>query len=76
MMSDNDRALIRGFLEDLVERMGRAGCNDYELPDTPENRKLVVTAYAEASDWHLHRVDGKIRCADFMIVHELIRRLT
>ena len=77
MMSDNDRALIREFLEDLAERISCAGCNDYELDDTPENRELYAAAYADdGPEMPLRIINGKIACSDFVIVHELIRRLT
>ena len=29
------------FLEELDERFSNAGCNDYKMPNTPENRRFV-----------------------------------
>jgi len=43
------KALIPHFLrlaEQASDQMGNAGCNDYEIENTPENRELIDLAAA------------------------------
>jgi hypothetical protein len=67
---------LAGRLEDV---MSNAGCNDFEMDDTPANRTLFDAAEADnvgmtVEEWRaspdylkpqIHR--GKILCADFQV---------
>jgi hypothetical protein len=44
-MTKAELKLVASFLEELDNRFGEDGCNDYELPNTPENRKLLKKAF-------------------------------
>ena len=44
-MTANQNALIGVFLTELSERFSNDGCNDYQLPNTPENRALAKAAF-------------------------------
>ena len=33
--------MFAGFLDQLEDHMSNAGCNDYTLPNTPENKKFL-----------------------------------
>ncbi len=43
-MTKNEATLLSKFMDDLSDIQGNAGCNDYSLKDTPENRKLLLAA--------------------------------
>lgn len=43
-LTQNEAAYIAAFLEELDDRFGNDGCNDMSLPNTPENREMVVAA--------------------------------
>jgi hypothetical protein len=69
---------IIAMLERLGEYQSAAGCNDYEIPDTPENRGFV-RAMISASDYpgdepHI-RDNGMIMTADYKVNGYLIDRL-
>lgn len=79
-MTNNDITQLVSFINDHIEKMGRAGCNDYFLENTPENRKLAIAAglqYIEDGDEArpVRIIDGKIVTTDFVILIELKRRL-
>lgn len=39
-----EKETLLGFLDDLDERFGNAGCNDFDVPNTPEGRALFAAA--------------------------------
>lgn len=41
ILNDTERKVFIEFLNRLSENMGNAGCNDYQLPDTPEGWQLA-----------------------------------
>lgn len=43
-MTQNEAKLIAAFMQELSDRFGNDGCNDYDLPATPENRQLIMDA--------------------------------
>lgn len=63
------------LLEDLDNYYGNAGCNDMILPDTPENRKIVMLATEAKNETELSIEKGKINTVDFMILAYLRKRL-
>jgi len=42
MLTKNEMTHLLGFLEELSDRFGNDGCNDYAMEDTPENRELFA----------------------------------
>lgn len=71
-MTKNEWHIIDGFLDRLSDVMSAAGCNDFQLPDTPENRMLCTAAYP---DEELRVRKGQIYCDDFTILNEIRQRL-
>lgn len=52
-MNALEMTILFEFLDRLADSMGNAGCNDYELPDTPEGwalRREVEAAMDEPGD--------------------------
>ncbi len=43
-MTKNEKTMLLGFMSELSERFGNDGCNDYTLPNTPENVEFVRAA--------------------------------
>jgi hypothetical protein len=46
-MTPNEKTMIVSFLRELSSRQGHDGCNDLELPNTPENVALCAAAFAQ-----------------------------
>lgn len=61
------------FLDDLSDKYGNAGCNDYDLDNTDENWALWQEAYKDDPDRDMERppLKQKLFCADFIIVEHL-----
>lgn len=75
-MVQSDKQLLSNFIDDLCERMGCAGCNDFEMDDTEDNREVYKAAYAdEGRDFPVSVHGGKILCHDFVILRELQKRM-
>lgn len=75
-MTKNDRAVLDRLLQDLSDRYSNAGCNDFELEDTPDNRELVKTAESLCDAFDGFRLSrGKLCTVDWMVVAELRKRL-
>lgn len=51
----NETKILLDFLDQLNDYFGSAGCNDYTLPDSPENRLLIETAAAISHGTTLER---------------------
>lgn len=50
-MNKSELALVAQFLEELNDRFSNDGCNDFDLPNTPGNVKLLCDAIKlEAGD--------------------------
>lgn len=80
MLSPTELKLIAQFLDDYGGRLGNDGCNDYELDDTPEHRKLLEAAERTNSDdpdeWAKIEVyQGKLLTANFHVVGHLRARV-
>lgn len=77
MLNDTERELLIYFLDDLIGRFSNAGCNDFTMKDTPENRVLIETAhktvFADDSDFDIEDCiyRGKLMCFDWMLVEYL-----
>lgn len=76
-MTEHEARLVVGFLEDLSEKYGAAGCNDYPMLNTQENRDLLASAYRRNGepDREAEWLGEKIIAIDFEVVDELIARL-
>jgi len=72
-VTENEKRLLDGFLETLSDKMSVAGCNDFVLEDTEENRAIYREGYdgeePVANDL------GEIFCLDFIILGVLRKRL-
>ena len=44
MFTEAEKKILLGFLEDLSDKYGNAGCNDYRLPNTSENKQILCAA--------------------------------
>jgi len=76
MLTKTEAKLIVQFLDELSERFGNDGCNDFTLDDTPENRAFVEAAQ-EGQDLELS-IDKKqmlIYTFNTLIVDHLIARV-
>lgn len=69
--------LAAEFLEDLSERMGNAGCNDWRWPAdfTPEQRKALSKACAEFNGAPTEEYGNEFGPPDFVVVDYLARCL-
>jgi hypothetical protein len=74
-MTKNELEILDGMLERLSDIMGNAGCNDYELPDTPENRELVTQAHHEELDFTIRVYKGMIQTTDWVVLGYLRKKL-
>ena len=78
-MTNYEAQLLAKFIDDLGRRMGNAGCNDFTLPDTEENRTLVRSAeqYGMGKDAKekLDVQGGKIVTDDFVVLDYLKHRM-
>lgn len=81
MLTSIEKKLLYDFLEQLSNKMGSAVCNDFDLPNTPENLE-----FAKAFEQTIRRIDHapeytvdvrgtKILFYDFMLVGYLKYRL-
>lgn len=66
-MDTNAWAILAQLLDMADNEFGNHGCNDFELPNTPENRALMDAAErwnapnGPAEEWELHiSRDGKV----------------
>jgi hypothetical protein len=87
-LNETEKKLLKMFLEDLADRMGNSSCNDFTLPNTPENAALLLEVAETNPDLneeerqeelrHLKRDiknDASLCTFDFGLVHFLIRKL-
>ncbi len=78
-LTPNQTALLIGFIKELEEKFSCDGCNDYSMPDTPENRDLDMFSWyaSQGSDCeHEVRVShGKIHTNNGIILYGLRRKL-
>ncbi len=70
-----ETALLMEFLEDLSNRMGNQGCNDYAIKDTPEHRRIVKAASSAEAFQEGDIANGKIMTMDGLLVDYLRERL-
>lgn len=70
-MSPTESAYAAAFLDELGERYGNDGCNDFFLPNTPENRKLVQAALnwnsQDPEERKIHTHKGLIETDNYLI---------
>lgn len=68
----NAWGVLRDLLRYSAERMARHICNDYLLPDTPDNRALV-TEWKQKQEpnepVYLHPYNGTIVVMDWELLH-------
>lgn len=81
MMNNSEKKILLDFLEELSDRFGNDGCNDYELDNSPETRELCYAAMEygagkkDADEW-LENLDlsKKIIFPNFIILDYLIKK--
>lgn len=77
-MKKHEMIVLVGFLNELSDEFSNAGCNDFELPNTPENRELIIAAEKHADcyeeEWHENDKDT-ISSSDTIVLEYLIHRL-
>ena len=76
-MTKAEQKLAAELLNTASDKFGNHGCNDYSLPDTPENRKLVEASnkFNFGEDVELNISKGKIWTTDFSLMGYLADRL-
>ena len=83
-LNDAERMLLIRFLKSYSERLSNDGCNDFELPNTPENVVIVKEAYEigmgkeDANMWtaRLDEESGETICViNWMLVDYLAHKL-
>jgi hypothetical protein len=77
-MNAHKLKLVIGFLEELSERYGNDGCNDFEMEYTPENLEIVTAAEKEAYGIHAQPPSvegGKIHTTNFLVLDYVIEQL-
>lgn len=80
-MTKTQLTVIAAMLDMAADEFSNHGCNDYELPNTPENLEFVRTMIA-ASDYpddepHLSSDGARIYLMDWMVMRyceDLIRQ--
>lgn len=78
-MTQNELNHLMGFLSVLSERLGDDGCNDLDLPNTPENLEMCKNMQALSEEPHerSYYVDGdKICLFNFVLLSYLRRQLS
>lgn len=74
-MTPGERLLAAKLLRRASDSFSNHGCNDYELPDTPENRALVVDVHEGDYEWEWPD-DGKpIYEQDWLLMSHLAKKL-
>lgn len=69
-MLKTDCLIAAEMLEVAADEFSNHGCNDYDIPDTPENRSFVERMIA-ASEWPSEKVEavrGRICVADYIVM--------
>lgn len=74
-MTKNEINLIIEFLNDYSDKLGNAGCNDYELINNEENLEMVKQAELELKKEPYITKRGTIMTYDFMLVSHLKNKL-
>lgn len=81
MMNNSEKKILLDFLEELSDRFGNDGCNDYELDNSSENRELCYAAMeygvskGEADEWLENlNLSKKIIFSNFIILDYLIQK--
>jgi hypothetical protein len=81
-LTPNETQLLIGFIKELEEKFSCDGCNDYDMPDTPENRELFLTSWKlsqgdDVDPDHLQHVcrNGVIHANNGIILYGLRKKL-
>lgn len=78
-MTRHEAAGIAAFLDELGDRFGNDGCNDLTLPDTPENRAMILAAEAHAlgddASGRVGGYDGKLMTNNMFVIDYLKSKL-
>lgn len=74
-LTPNQWRLLANILDLAADEFGNNGCNDYELPDTPENREFVtmietqdLTPDEVEHHYNIYSYNGKITTGDTTIM--------
>lgn len=74
----NEAALLVKLLDEFGDRLGNDGCNDMMLPDTPENRELVMASenycLSETGTVAITSYNGEIVANNGMILAYLAKK--
>ena len=77
-LTSYEKDLLSDFLNELKDRFSTDGCNDYSIPDTPENQSIAEAAsrISEGEDYDgLYRQEGKIYIHNQTLLQYLHQRL-
>ncbi len=69
-MTKAELTLVAEMLNDYADRLSNDGCNDMELPDTPENRELSLPDGETVP--HLYR--GKVLAMNNVVARKLAEK--
>lgn len=79
-----EKKILFKFLEDLSDHQGNAGCNDFDLPNTPEGQQIheesvrAAMSKRDADEWlsNEHGSKSKTICtADTIVLSYLVKKL-
>lgn len=79
-LSDKDARLLIPFLEDLGNKYGNAGCNDWQWPDdwTQDERDEFIRSYNNhngSPEYNEDDIPARQYQMDFVILYELQARI-
>lgn len=85
MLTKAEKELLLGFLQELSDNYGHAGCNEYSLPNTPENRevmrKALTMTYSEDQEEledefdYLENCDKTIHTIDTIVLDYIVTKV-
>jgi hypothetical protein len=71
-MNDTEWKILNEMLDDYAERLGNAGCNDYDLPDTGEGWEIAADVALESDD---PDEEPRLCVMDFCVLNVLRNKL-
>ncbi len=83
MLRKTEMVIIADLLELAHDAFSRRSCSDYEIPDTPENRKMLealqyaLCSQEEADEYNIedHTGDGVLFVLDWVLMMYFEKKL-
>lgn len=72
-LNETEKKILGEFLDRLSDHMGNAGCNDYDLPDSPEGWELAKEVAASFPD--SPPVEPTLLTYDWAVLNILCKKL-